>query len=226
MTNTSSAKQKALEAYAGAIIFAEELTANDGQSHAIEGLDPDKSVRDLRHCIARAIDNLPSWSTMQVIFAGEVMEDMSKRLSDYGVHNGDTVYFIRSVTEPPPPYNAEPDAEPDAARGVPAAASRAARVPAAAPPPPTPSSSAPRMLKTLFFKDLDGKSLVLNDVPIDAPLSTVFQRLAHEKAIDVEWLRFIWSGKQLKGDKTVRDYGIMNESTIHIVARLRGGHQM
>jgi hypothetical protein len=75
MTNTSAAKQKALEAYSGAIIFAEELTANEGQSHAIEGLDPEKSVRDLRHCIARAVNNLPSWSTMQVIFAGEVMDD-------------------------------------------------------------------------------------------------------------------------------------------------------
>ena len=79
------------------------------------------------------------------------------------------------------------------------------------------------ILKTLFFKDLDGKSLVLNDVSIDTRLSAVFRRLAQEKAMDVEWLRFIWSGKQLNGDKTVRDYGIMNESTIHIVARLRGG---
>ena len=26
-------------------------------------------------------------------------------------------------------------------------------------------------------------------------------------------------------DRTVRDYGIMNESTIHIVARLQGGWQ-
>ncbi|KAL1891278.1 hypothetical protein Sste5346_007737 [Sporothrix stenoceras] len=220
MTNTSSssssAKQKALEDYSGAIIFAEELTANEGQSHALEGLDPDnQSVRDLRHSIARSINNLGSWSTMQVIFAGEVMEDMTKPLAHYGVHNGDTVYFIRSVTEAPPPYNAEPDAEPAPMVARPSTAAA-----------PSAPRAAPHILKTLFFKDLDGKSLVLNDVPIDLPLSAVFRRLAHEKAIDVEWLRFIWSGKQLKDNKTVRDYGIMNESTIHIVARLRGGRQV
>jgi hypothetical protein len=121
------------------------------------------------------------------------------------------------VTEAPPPYHAEPDAEPAAARNAPTMATSASGSTSA--PPPVP------ILKTLFFKDLDGKSLVLNDVAIDTPLSTVFQRLAREKAMDIEWLRFIWSGKQLKGDKTVGDYGIMNESTIHIVARLRGGQQ-
>ncbi|ERT02894.1 uncharacterized protein SPSK_09716 [Sporothrix schenckii 1099-18] len=220
MTSTSSAKQKALEAYSGSIIFAEELTANEGESHAIEGLDPDKSVRDLRHRIAHAIDNPASWSTMQVIFAGEVMEDMTKSLSHYGVHKGDTVYFIRTVVEAPPPYNAEPDAPVQVARKA------TAPVPAPATAASSSSSAGPSVpvLKTLFFKDLDGKSLVLRDVGIDTRMSAVFRRLAEEKSMDVEWLRFIWSGKQLNGNLTVRDYGIMNESTIHIVARLRGGH--
>ncbi|KIH86904.1 hypothetical protein SPBR_08646 [Sporothrix brasiliensis 5110] len=210
MTSTSSAKQKALEAYSGSIIFAEELMANEGESHAIEGLDPDKSVRDLRHRIAHAIYNPASWSTMQVIFAGEVMEDIQ----------GDTVYFIRSVVEAPPPYNVEPDAPVQVARKA------TAPVPAPATAASSSSSAAPSVpvLKTLFFKDLDGKSLVLSDVGIDTRMSAVFRRLAEEKSMDTEWLRFIWSGKQLNGNLTVRDYGIMNESTIHIVARLRGGH--
>lgn len=68
-------KQKALEAYSGTILFAEELTANEGESHALEGLDAEKTVRELRHRVARTIGNPASWSTMQVIFAGEVMDD-------------------------------------------------------------------------------------------------------------------------------------------------------
>lgn len=55
------------------------------------------------------------------------------------------------------------------------------------------------MLQTLFFRDLDGKSLTLRDVSIDTKMKDVFHRLGQEKAIDTEWLRFIWSGKQLSG---------------------------
>ncbi|CAK7206375.1 hypothetical protein SEUCBS139899_009167 [Sporothrix eucalyptigena] len=229
MTNMSSAAAKALEAFGGTILFAEELTANEGQSHAIEGLDTEKSVRDLRHCISRAINDKPSWSTMQVIFAGEVMDDMTKRLSHYGVHNGDTVYFIRSITEAPPPYDAEPDAMPSSSSAAKPSslkstlAIREAAVPSASSASASNSTRSTPQLKTLFFRDLDGKSLALSDVSIDTKMSDVFQRLGREKALDIEWLRFIWSGKQLGGDKTIRDYGIMNESTIHIVARLRGG---
>ncbi|CAK7226115.1 hypothetical protein SCUCBS95973_006090 [Sporothrix curviconia] len=212
----SSAAHKALEASGGTILFAEELTANEGQSYALEGLDAGElTVHHLRLAIATVIQTRDSWSSMQVIFAGEIMEDHAKRLSEYGVHNGDTVYFIRSVAEAPPPYNSNTDAEPSKVAGGSESQSERTSLPA-------PRDTA-ISLKTLFFRDLDGKSLALADVDIDTQMSDVFQRLGREKAMDTEWLRFIWSGKQLSGDKTVRDYGIMNESTIHIVARLRGG---
>jgi len=35
--------------------------------------------------------------------------------------------------------------------------------------------------------------------------------------------RIIWANKELEDDRTLADYGITHESTLHMVLRLRGG---
>jgi hypothetical protein len=52
------------------------------------------------------------------------------------------------------------------------------------------------ILKTIFFRDLDGRSLSLTDVPLDMTVQAMADRLGNEKAMDTSWLRFTWSGKQ------------------------------
>lgn len=34
----------------------------------------------------------------------------------------------------------------------------------------------------------------------------------------------MWGGKQLEDDRSLKDYGIMHNTTLHIVLRLRGGN--
>ncbi|EPE03720.1 viral ubiquitin [Ophiostoma piceae UAMH 11346] len=194
---------KALEAYGSHVLFAEELNTNEGKVYTIEGIDTSRSVRDLRNQISRTIGDKTSWNSMRLIYGGEALADLTKSLYHYGVRNGDTVYFIRSIPDTaPPPY-----------------------APAA---PEYPGESFPAqaetvVLSTLFFKDVDGKTYVLSDVDIETLVGDVIARLAREKSLEADWRSFKWSGKVLKPERTVRDYGIMNESTIHITGRLHGG---
>ena len=170
----------------GGVLYAEELTANENQAHIIQDLDLARgTVSDLMYRIALAIGNEFAYQTLKVVYAGAVLEDSTQRLSNCGIHGGDTVYFVRSLAEAPPAYSSRSGAE---------LANTQAQVVSKK----TDTPEAVIILKTLFFRDLDGKSLTLTDVDIDTPLNDVFRRLGSEKAMDTEWLRFIWSGKQLQ----------------------------
>jgi hypothetical protein len=54
-----------------------------------------------------------------------------------------------------------------------------------------------KVLPSLFFKDIDGKTHNLNNVAVGAKVKDVINRLGSEKSVEVDWLRFLWSGKQI-----------------------------
>lgn len=57
-----------------------------------------------------------------------------------------------------------------------------------------------------MFKDLDGKTLNLHQIPLSWTVAELRDKLGNEKNLSdiVESFRFIWNGKQFEDSKTVR----------------------